>query len=153
MIFNSHRDCTTHRRLWASCRPFHTTVKTTIRIRYDTIRYENAYMYAKMLVYRMEPQTKINEIELKTRRPASADRTARRQFQTTGQLVSRTQTSDAMTSRLPRYETKCVQCGCFQSGSVLCIQTSRNGATPCQYLDTTRKAIDCATTLLLTVFI
>jgi len=27
-----------------------------------------------------------------------------------------------------------------------------NGATPCQYIYTTRKAIDCATTLLLTVF-
>jgi len=38
-----------------------------------------------------------------TRRPASADRTARRQFQATGQPVSRTQASDAMTSQLPRY--------------------------------------------------
>jgi len=28
-----------------------------------------------------------------------------------------------------------------------------NGATPCQYIDTTRKAIDCATTLPLRVFI
>jgi len=28
-----------------------------------------------------------------------------------------------------------------------------NGATPCQYVDTTRKTIDCATTLPLTVFI
>jgi len=28
-----------------------------------------------------------------------------------------------------------------------------NGVTPCQYIDTTRKAIDCATTLPLTVFI
>jgi len=53
-----------------------------------------------------------------TRRPASADRTARRQFQATGQLVSRTQASDAMTSRLPRYEVKCVQRRCFQCGSV-----------------------------------
>ena len=51
-------------------------------------------------------------------RPASADRTARRQFQATGQLVSRTQASDAMTSRLPRYEAKCVQRRCFQCGSV-----------------------------------
>ena len=41
-----------------------------------------------------------------TRRPASADRTARRQA------------SDAMTSRLPRYEAKCVQHRCFQWGSV-----------------------------------
>ena len=28
-----------------------------------------------------------------------------------------------------------------------------NGATPCQYIDTSRKAIDCATTLPLAVFI
>ena len=53
-----------------------------------------------------------------TRRPASADRTARRQFQATGQPVSRTQASDAMTSRLPCYEAKCVQLRCFQCGSV-----------------------------------
>ena len=53
-----------------------------------------------------------------TRRPASADRTARRQFQATGQPVSRTQASDAMTSRLPRYEAKCVQRRCFQCRSV-----------------------------------
>jgi len=54
-----------------------------------------------------------------TRRPASADRTARRQYQATGQPVSRTQASDAMTSRMPRYEAKCVQRRCFQWGSVL----------------------------------
>ena len=54
----------------------------------------------------------------KTRRPASADRTVCCQFQATGQPVSRTQTSDAMTSRLPRYEAKCVQRTCFQWGSV-----------------------------------
>jgi len=53
-----------------------------------------------------------------TRRPASADRTARRQFQATGQPVSRTQASDTMTSRLPHYEAKCVQRRCFQCGSV-----------------------------------
>jgi len=58
------------------------------------------------------------EIQLKTRRPASADRTARRQFQATGQPLSRTQASDAMTSQLPRYEAKCVQRRCFQCGSV-----------------------------------
>jgi len=34
-----------------------------------------------------------------TRRPASADRTARRQFQATDQPVTRTQASDAMTAR------------------------------------------------------
>jgi len=32
--------------------------------------------------------------------------------------VSRTQASDAMTYRLPRYEAKCVQRRCFQCGSV-----------------------------------
>ena len=53
-----------------------------------------------------------------TRRPASADRTARHQFQATGQPVSQTQASDAMTSRLPHYEAKCVQQRCFQCGSV-----------------------------------
>jgi len=53
-----------------------------------------------------------------TRRPASADRTARRQFQATGQPVSRTQANEAMTSRLPRYEAKCVQRRCFQCGSI-----------------------------------
>ena len=52
-----------------------------------------------------------------TRRPASADRTARRQFQD-GKPVSRTQASDAITSRLPRYEAKCVQRRCFQCGPV-----------------------------------
>ena len=56
--------------------------------------------------------------KLITRRPASADRTARRQFQATGQPVSRTQATDAMTSRLPRSDAKCVQRRCFQCGSV-----------------------------------
>jgi len=65
-----------------------------------------------------------------TRRPASADRTARRQFQATGQPVSRTQASDAMTSRLPRYEAKCVQRSCFQCGSVPCVQISREWSYP-----------------------
>ena len=43
---------------------------------------------------------------------------ARRQFQAIGQPVSRTQASDAMTSRLARYDAKCVQRRCFQCGSV-----------------------------------
>jgi len=55
---------------------------------------------------------------METRRPASADRTAGHQFQATGQPVSRTQASNAMTSRLPRYEAKRVQRRCFQCGSV-----------------------------------
>jgi len=53
-----------------------------------------------------------------TRRPASADSTARHQFQVTGQPVSRTQASDAMTPQLPRYRVKCVQRRYFQWGSV-----------------------------------
>ena len=53
-----------------------------------------------------------------TTTPASADRIARRQFQATGQPVSQTQASDAMTSRLPCYEAKCVQHRCFHCGSV-----------------------------------
>ena len=44
-----------------------------------------------------------------TRRLASADRTVRHQFQATGQPVNRTQASDAMTSRLPCCEAKCVR--------------------------------------------
>jgi len=36
----------------------------------------------------------------------------------TSQLVNRTQTSDAMTSPLRRYEAKCVQRRCFQCGPV-----------------------------------
>ena len=62
-------------------------------------------------------------------RPASADRTARRQFQATGQPMSRTQVSDAMMSRLPCYEAKCVQRRCFQCQS-LCIQISRERSYP-----------------------
>jgi len=49
-----------------------------------------------------------------TRRPASADRIVRRQFQATGQPVSQTQASDTMMSWLPRSEAKCVQRRCFQ---------------------------------------
>ena len=60
------------------------------------------------------------------------------------------QANDTMTSRLPRYEAKCVQRRCFQWGSVPLHSDIGNGATPCQYIDATRKAIDCATTLLLT---
>jgi len=46
-----------------------------------------------------------------TRRLASADRTAQRQFQVTGQPVSRMQASDAMMLRLRYYDVKCVQRG------------------------------------------
>ena len=40
----------------------------------------------------------------------------------------------------------------FNAGRSLCVQISRERSYPCQYIDTTRKAIDCATTLPLTVF-
>ena len=67
---------------------------------------------------KVNDNSKYVTMSVKTRRPASADRRARRQFQATGQTVSRTQASDAMTSRLPSYEAKCVQRRCFQCGSV-----------------------------------
>jgi len=74
-------------------------------------------MHAKNWIYGIVDYTFLNVCE--TRRSASADRTARRQFQVTdGQPVSWTQASDAMTSRLPRYDAKCVQRRCFQWGSV-----------------------------------
>ena len=92
-----------------------------------------------------------------TRRPAFADRTARRQFQAICQPVSRTQVSDAMTSRLPRYEAKlCATQMLPMRVGPFAFRYQGNGATPCQYIkliDTTRKAVDCATTLPLTVFI
>jgi len=89
--------------------------KTSIdmfHIAHLAISQHNPFLFTKCA------QLVIHSISVKTRRPASADRTARRQFQATGQLVSRTQASDAMTSRLPRYEAKCVQRSCFQFGSV-----------------------------------
>ena len=99
-------------------------------------------------------QTLVSAIPEITRRPASADRTARRQFQATGQPLSRTQASDIMTSRLPRYEAKCVQRRYCQWGSVpLRSDIKGTELPPCKYINTTRKAIDCATTLPLIVFI
>jgi len=98
-------------------------------------------------------------ITAETRRPPSAERTARRQFQTNGQSVSQTQASDAMTSRLLRHGCHAMRrsvcnAGASNTGQSLWVQISRERSyTPCQYIDTTRKAIDCATTLPLTVFI
>jgi len=43
--------------------------------------------------------------------------------------------------------------GASNAGRSLCVQISWDGATPCQHIDTTRKAIDCATTLMLRFFI
>jgi len=37
--------------------------------------------------------------------------------------------------------------GASNAGRSLCVQMSRERSCPCQYIDTTRKAIDCATTL------
>jgi len=66
-----------------------------------------------------------------TRRPASADMTAHRQFQATGQPVSQTQASDAMTSQMPRYEAKYVcNAGASNAGRSLCIQISRERSYP-----------------------
>jgi len=70
----------------------------------------------------------------------------------TGQPVSRTQASDA-SGRLPRYEAKCVERTRFQWGvGPFACRYQGNGAAPCQYIDTIRKAIDYTTTLPLTVF-
>jgi len=67
----------------------------------------------------------------KKNKKATADRTARRQFQATGQPVSRTHASDAMTSRLPRYEARCVcNAGASNAGQSLCIQISRERSYP-----------------------
>ena len=90
----------------------------------------------------------------RTRRPASTDRTARRQFQATGQPVSRTQDSDAMTSRLPRYEAKCAQRRCFQCGSVPLRSDIKGTELPPAniLIPLERQLVDCATTLPLTVF-
>jgi len=48
----------------------------------------------------------------------------------TGQPVSRTQASDAITSRLLRYEAKCVQRRRFQCESIPCVQISREQSYP-----------------------
>jgi len=54
---------------------------------------------------------------------------------------------------LRRYKAKCVKTRCLQEGvSQFEPRFQGEGSSPCQYIDTTRKAIDCATTLPLTVF-
>ena len=74
----------------------------------------------------------LSGIKMYTRRPVSADRTARHQFQATGQPVSRTQANDAMTSRLPRYEGSECNTGASNAGWSLSIQTSREWSYPLQ---------------------
>jgi len=69
--------------------------------------------------------------------------------------VRRTQASDAMTSRLPRYEAKYV---CNESasnaGRSLCVQISRELSYPVPiYWYHSKGAIHWATTLSLTVYI
>ena len=103
------------------------------------------------LIYR--PTLVLLVSEIQTRRPASNDRTVHRQFQATGQPVSRTHASDAMTSRLPRYKAKCGATQVLPMRVVpFAFRYQGNRATPCQYIDTTRKAIDCASTLPLRAF-
>ena len=56
--------------------------------------------------------------------------------------------------RLRHYKAKCVKTRCLQEGVGHLDQGFRGkGSFPCQYIDITRKAIDCATSLPLTVFI
>jgi len=56
--------------------------------------------------------------------------------------------------RLRRYEAKCVKTRCLQEGvGQFEPRFQGKGSSPCQHIDTTRKAIDGATTLLRTVFI
>jgi len=90
------------------------TDRLVLRAMQPVIKHWNTFKFFKIILFHfmMEPHLK------KRRRPASADRTARRQFQATGQPMSRTRASDAMTSLLPRYEAKCVPRRCFQCGSV-----------------------------------
>jgi len=87
-----------------------------------------------------------------TRRSASIDRTAHRQFQATGQWVSRTQASDDVTAAAIWGEVCATQVLPMRVCPFAFIYEG-NGATPCQYIDTTGKAIDCARTLLLRAFI
>ena len=65
-----------------------------------------------------------------TRRPACADRTARRQFQATGQIVSRTQASDAMMSPLRAMKRSVCNAGASNAGRSLCVQISRERSYP-----------------------
>ena len=66
--------------------------------------------------------------QFEARRPASADRTARRQFQATGHPVSRTQASEAMTCRAMRRSV--CNAGASNAGRSLCVQISREQSYP-----------------------
>ena len=69
-------------------------------------------------------------VYMQTRRSASADRTARRQFQATGQPVSRTQASDAW-----RHGCRAMRRSVCNAGASNAFRYEGNGATPCQYID------------------
>jgi len=84
------------------------------RLAFDKVRGKNLDTFFRIVCI----------IVMLTRRPASADRTARLQFQATGQPVSRTQASNAMTSRLPRYEPmrrSVCNAGASNGGWSLCV--------------------------------
>ena len=66
----------------------------------------------------------------RTRRPASADRTGRRQSQTAGQPVSRTQASDAMASLLRAMRRSVCNAGASNGGRSLCVQISVEQSYP-----------------------
>jgi len=91
----------------------------------------------RSLVY---PNSHTHRKNARTRRPASADRTVRRQFQATGQPVSRTHASDAMTSRLPRYEASATQVLPMRVGP-FAFQYQGNGDTASQYTVTTDRQL------------
>ena len=69
-----------------------------------------------------------------TRRPASADRTVRRQFQATDQPVSRTQAIDAMTSRCRIMRRSVCNAGASNAGRHFAFRYQGNGATPANIL-------------------
>jgi len=114
---------------------------------WDLVKNAQYILDTKKFLANTVPIFETVSVVFSTRRPASADRTARRQFQATGQPVSRTQASDAMTSRLLRYEAKCVQRRCFQWGSVR-LRSDIKGTelSPANILI----PLECATTLSLT---
>ena len=144
VLTNNHTDKMTNK---------HTPLKTSTSLRYATPWGNKSSAVAEMgdrlcgqtaayitmpLVYGGRPQPRVHCIRWgpsppppnNTRRPASADRTARRQFEVTGQPVSRTQASDSMTSRLPRYEARVCNAGASNAGRSLCVQISRERSYP-----------------------
>jgi len=84
-----------------------------------------------------------------TRRPASADRTACRHFISTTDLYNTT--ADRWSCQLPNRNVCATDV--LPMGGPFAFRYHANGSTPCQYIDTTRKAIDCATTLPLSFYI